>query len=245
MNHSDQDARFNAKKNVDPAEISKFETLAHEWWDKQGKFKPLHDINPLRLNYIDARATLAGKKVLDVGCGGGILSESMAIRGAYVTGIDMGDAPLTVAQLHSEEVGITIDYQKNTAEDMADQHPEAYDIVTCLEMLEHVPEPASIVNACARLVKPGGHLFFSTINKTLKAWFQAIAGAEYILNMLPRGTHDWKKFIPPHSLANMCQRSGLHIRHMTGMTYNPLTRQYKLKEHEPGVNYMLHATKNE
>lgn len=231
--------------NVDPEEIAKFEALASRWWDKNSEFKPLHDINPLRLNYIEARAGLNGKKIIDVGCGGGILSESMAKRGAEVTGIDMGEAPLKVARLHSLDSGIPVNYQKISAETMADAHPESFDVVTCLEMLEHVPNPAQIVAACAHMVKPGGHVFFSTINKTPKAWLFAIAGAEYILKMLPKGTHDWKKFIAPHTLAKACQTSRLKIRHMTGMTYNPLTKHYKLNEPDLSVNYLIHAKKEE
>ena len=187
--------------NVDPAEIAKFEELASRWWDLNSEFKPLHDINPLRVNYIDQRAPVAGKKVLDVGCGGGILCEGMAQRGANVTGIDMGEAPLSVASLHLHESGLDIDYQKSTAEDFAELHPEQYDIVTCLEMLEHVPDPGSVISACAKLVKPGGQLFFSTINRNPKSYLFAVIGAEHLLRMLPKGTHDYDKFIKPSELA--------------------------------------------
>ena len=240
MNHSNHHSL-----NVDPEEIAKFEALASRWWDKNSEFKPLHDINPLRLNYVEAKAGLNGKTIIDVGCGGGILSESMAARGAQVTGIDMGNAPLKVARLHSLESGIPVDYQNISAEVMASTHPESFDIVTCLEMLEHVPRPSQIVAACAQMVKPGGHVFFSTINKTPKAWLFAIAGAEYILKMLPKGTHDWKKFIAPHTLAKACQMSGLKIQHMTGMTYNPITKHYRLNKNDLSVNYLIHATKEE
>jgi len=230
--------------NVDPDEIAKFEALANRWWDKNSEFKPLHDINPLRLNFIEAKAGLQGKTIIDVGCGGGILSESMAARGANVTGIDMGKAPLEVARLHSIDSGITVNYQQSTAESMAQTHPEKFDVVTCLEMLEHVPHPSQIVAACSQMVKPGGHLFFSTINKTPKAWLFAIVGAEYILKMLPKGTHQWKKFITPSTLANACRHSNLTVQHMTGMTYNPITKQYRLNEKDLSVNYLIHATKN-
>jgi 2-polyprenyl-6-hydroxyphenyl methylase/3-demethylubiquinone-9 3-methyltransferase len=183
--------------NVDHAEIAKFEALAHRWWDRNSEFKPLHDINPLRVNWIDERVNLAGKKVLDVGCGGGILSEAMALRGATVTGIDMGEAPLAVAQLHQLESGVNVEYRQITAEALAEEMPEQFDVVTCLEMLEHVPDPSSVIRACYRMVKPGGQVFFSTINRNPKAYLFAIIGAEYIMNLLPRGTHDFKKFIRP------------------------------------------------
>ncbi|MCY4178602.1 MAG: bifunctional 2-polyprenyl-6-hydroxyphenol methylase/3-demethylubiquinol 3-O-methyltransferase UbiG [Endozoicomonadaceae bacterium] len=234
---------FSAQENVDPEEIKKFEALASRWWDKNSEFKPLHDINPLRLNYIDEKSRLNGKTVLDVGCGGGILSEAMAIRGACVTGIDMGEAPLKVAKLHSLDSGVSVNYRQITAEALASEQPESFDIVTCLEMLEHVPQPAFIVEACAQLVKPGGHVFFSTINKTAKSWLFAIVGAEYILKLLPKGTHQWSKFISPHTLANDCHSNGLTVKHMTGMTYNPITKQYRLKEGELGVNYIMHTTR--
>ncbi len=232
-------------QNIDPNEINKFEVLASRWWDKNSEFKPLHDINPLRLNYIETRSGgLKDKIVIDIGCGGGILSESMAARGANVTGIDMGKAPLNVAHLHSLDSGIEVNYEQTTAEEMAEKHTENFDIITCLEMLEHVPYPEQIVVSCAKLVKPGGHVFFSTINKSIKSWLFAIAGAEYILKMLPKGTHNWKKFIAPHTLANICRTSGLRVQHMTGMTYNPITKTYKLNENDLGVNYLIHAIKD-
>jgi 2-polyprenyl-6-hydroxyphenyl methylase/3-demethylubiquinone-9 3-methyltransferase len=227
--------------NVDPAEIAKFEALAARWWDPHSEFKPLHDINPLRLTHIEARAgALGGKAVLDVGCGGGILAESMALRGARVTGIDMGDTPLQVARLHQQESGAEVDYQKVTAEEFAAAHPAKFDVVTCMEMLEHVPDPASTVAACAQLVKPGGHVFFATINRTPKAWVFAIVGAEYVLNLLPRGTHNYENFIRPSELETWIRAGGLNLQHLTGMHYNPLTRHYWLA---PGVdvNYIAHT----
>ncbi len=228
--------------NIDPAEIAKFEALASRWWDPESEFRPLHQINPLRLNWIDARVNLADKKVLDVGCGGGLVSEGMAQRGARVTGIDMGEAPLTVAKLHSLESGIEIDYRQITAEAMAETHAEAYDVVTCLEMLEHVPDPASVIRACAQMVKPGGQVFFSTLNRNPKSYLFAIVGAEQLLKLLPRGTHDYRKFIRPTELAGFCRQAGLSCGEMTGLTYNPLTRQYKLTD-DIAVNYMLATTK--
>ena len=232
----------NTSPNVDPDEIDKFEQLASRWWDPQSEFKPLHEINPLRLNFIDEHATLQGKKVIDVGCGGGILSESMAARGARVTGIDMGEAPLSVARLHGLESGINVDYQQITAEQMADKHQGEYDVVTCMEMLEHVPDPASVVQACAALVKPGGHVFMSTINRNPKSYLLAIIGAEYLLKMLPRGTHEYAKFIKPSELAQWLRASELSLQELKGMSYNPFTRQYKLGQ-EVSVNYLVHATK--
>ena len=229
-------------QNVDGAEVAKFEALASRWWDPNSEFKPLHAINPLRLNYIDQRAGLAGKKVLDVGCGGGILSESMARRGAEVTGIDMGEAPLNVAKLHCLESGVKVDYRRMTAEELAEEEPGTYDVVTCLEMLEHVPEPASVIKALYKLVKPGGQVFMSTINRNPKAWLFAIAGAEYILKMLPKGTHDFDKFIRPSELSRWLRDSGLDLQNLTGMTYNPLTGHYKLGR-DTDVNYLAHATR--
>lgn len=226
--------------NVDQLEIAKFEALAHRWWDRESEFKPLHDINPLRVNWIDERAPLAGKKVLDVGCGGGILSEAMAQRGAQVTGIDMGEAPLSVARLHQLESGVEVDYRRITAEQLAAEMPGQFDIVTCLEMLEHVPDPASIIAACAQLVKPGGHIFFSTINRNPKAYMLAVVGAEYILQMLPRGTHDYKKFIKPSELGAWARLATLQVHDIIGLTYNPLSKRYKL-EADVDVNYMLHT----
>ena len=230
-------------QNIDRSEIAKFEALASRWWDKESEFKPLHDINPLRANWIDERSPVAGKNVLDVGCGGGILAESMAQRGAKVAGIDMGEAPLAVAQLHSLETGITVDYQRCTAEEMASQHAGKYDIVTCLEMLEHVPDPSSVINACTNLVKPGGHVYFSTINRNPKAYLFAVLGAEYLLRLLPKGTHDYSKFIRPSELCNWVRDAGLELQAMTGMTYNPLTKHYRLNEKDVDVNYMIYAQK--
>ena len=229
--------------NVDPNEIRKFEELASRWWDKNSEFKPLHDINPLRANWIDNIAPVAEKKVLDVGCGGGILSESLAQRGADVTGIDMGDAPLGVAKLHQLESGLSINYQKSTAENFAKNHENTFDIVTCLEMLEHVPDPSSVINACAKMVKPGGAVFFSTINRNPKAFLLAIVGAEYVLRMLPRGTHEYGKFIRPSELANWSREADLQVNQMTGLLYNPLTKHYKLSPSDVDVNYMISTQK--
>ncbi len=229
-------------KNVDEVELSKFSELAHKWWDKTSEFKPLHDINPLRLNYINQAASLEEKLVLDVGCGGGILSESMAEKGAKVTGIDLGEKALNVAKLHSLESGVAVDYRLIAAEELAEQEVGTYDVVTCLEMLEHVPEPASIVQACARLVKPGGHVFFSTINRNPKAYAFAVLGAEYILNMLPKGTHDYAKFIKPSELASWMRQVDLILEGQAGMSYNPLTKHYWLND-DVSVNYLVHATK--
>lgn len=228
--------------NVDPVEIAKFSELAHHWWNPAGDFKPLHDINPLRLDYIDARVGLKGKTVIDVGCGGGILAESMAVRGASVTGIDLADKPLMVARLHLAETGNTVDYRKIAAEDCAREQPEHFDAVTCMELLEHVPDPASTIAACAALVKPGGQVFFSTINRNFKAYLFAVVGAEYVLRMLPRGTHDYAKFIKPSELSTMCRRAGLELGGITGMTYNPLTKIYALGN-DTAVNYILHCVK--
>jgi 2-polyprenyl-6-hydroxyphenyl methylase / 3-demethylubiquinone-9 3-methyltransferase len=228
--------------NVDASELNKFAELAHKWWDKTSEFKPLHDINPLRLNYIDSAVSLKGKTVLDVGCGGGILSESMAIVGAKVTGIDLGEKALKVAQLHSLESGVAADYQLISVEELADKYPASFDVVTCLEMLEHVPDPASVIAACAKLVKPDGHVFFSTINRNPKAYLLAVIGAEYILNMLPRGTHDYEKFIKPSELASWARAAGLSLNHQIGMSYNPITQQYWLSD-DVAVNYLMHFVK--
>ena len=234
----------NASPNVDAAEIHKFEALASRWWDPNSEFKPLHDINQLRIDYIDERAPLDGRKVIDVGCGGGLLSEGMAMRGARVTGIDMGEAPLTVARLHRHESGVQVDYQRITAEEMAAQHPESFDTVTCLEMLEHVPDPASVIRACAGLVKPGGDIFFSTINRNPKAYLFAIIGAEYLLRMLPRGTHDYRKFIRPSEMERWARAAGLQLQDLTGMTYNPLTGDYTLGN-DVDVNYLAWFRKSD
>ena len=229
-----------AMVNIDPVELQKFSDLAHRWWDPHSEFKPLHDINPLRLAYIDRRAGLKGKRVLDVGCGGGILSEAMSSSGATVTGIDAGDKPLKVAQLHLLESGLEVEYRKMTVEELADEQPQSFDIVTCMEMLEHVPDPASAVQACARLTKPGGRCFFSTINRNPKSYLFAILGAEYLLNLLPRGTHEYAKFITPAELAGFCRRAELQVEHLTGMSYNPLTRNCTLVG-DTSVNYILTA----
>ncbi|MGP9663422.1 bifunctional 2-polyprenyl-6-hydroxyphenol methylase/3-demethylubiquinol 3-O-methyltransferase UbiG [Halomonas sp. AOP22-C1-8] len=229
--------------NVDAAEVAKFEALASRWWDPMSEFKPLHEINPLRLNFIDARAGLAGKQVLDVGCGGGILSESMAHRGAKVTGIDLGEAPLGVARLHAEESGVSVDYQNISVEALAAQTPGHFDVVTCMEMLEHVPDPASVIRACCALVRPGGYVFFSTLNRTPKSYAFAILGAEYVLRLLPRGTHDYAKFIRPSEMAAWSRQVGLEVREQTGLTYNPLTRRYRLVADDVSVNYMMYCRK--
>ncbi len=229
-------------QNVDPNEVQKFEALAYRWWDRDSEFKPLHDINPLRLNYIDERANIKGKKVVDVGCGGGILSESMALRGAQVKGIDMGETPLSVANLHSLETGVEIDYQQISVEELAEQEAGQYDVVTCLEMLEHVPDPASVITACAKLVKPGGDVFFSTINRNPKSFVFAIIGAEYILNLLPKGTHEYAKFIRPSELESWARATGLMLNDITGMTYNPIFQTYSLGK-DVGINYLMHYKK--
>lgn len=229
--------------NVEVAEVNKFAELAHQWWDLQGVFKPLHQLNPLRLNYIDSRASLSGKQVLDVGCGGGILSESMAQRGAQVTGIDLAEKSLQVAELHALEANVPVTYRCVAIEKLAEEMPAAFDVVTCMEMLEHVPDPASVVRACAALVKPGGHVFFSTLNRNAKAYLMAVVGAEYVLNLLPKGTHDYSKFIKPSELAAWMRQTGLELQHQTGVTYHPLRKQYALTM-DTSVNYMLHAIKD-
>ena len=228
--------------NVDPLEIEKFSQLAHRWWDPGAEFKPLHDINPLRLDYIDGLAGLRGRRVLDVGCGGGILAEAMTARGARVTGIDLAEPPLNIAQLHLLESGLEVEYRLIAPEALALEAPGRFDVVTCMELLEHVPEPALTVQACSDLVRPGGHVFFSTINRNLKSYLLAVVGAEYVLKLLPRGTHDYASFIRPSELAAMCRRAGLEVARMTGMTYNPFARTYALGP-DADVNYILHATK--
>jgi 2-polyprenyl-6-hydroxyphenyl methylase/3-demethylubiquinone-9 3-methyltransferase len=233
---------MNQNTNVDAAELNKFSELAHKWWDKTSEFKPLHEINPLRLNYIDNLVPLNGKTVLDVGCGGGILSESIAEKGAKVTGIDLGEKALKVAQLHSLESGVAVDYRLISVEDLAEEQPASFDVVTCLEMLEHVPDPASVIAACAKLVKSGGHVFFSTINRNPKSYLFAVLGAEYVLNMLPRGTHDYAKFIKPSELASWARVSGLSLQNQSGMSYNPITQVYSLGN-DVSVNYLMHFVK--
>jgi 2-polyprenyl-6-hydroxyphenyl methylase/3-demethylubiquinone-9 3-methyltransferase len=225
-------------QNADPAELEKFNALAHRWWDLQGEFRPLHALNSLRLGWIDGLAKLSGKKVLDVGCGGGILSEAMARLGATVTGIDLSDKPLKVAQLHLLESGLAVEYLKISAEQLATEKPGIYDVVTCMELLEHVPDPASTIAACAKLVKRGGQVFFSTINRNPKSYLFAVIGAEYVLKMLPRGTHDYARFIKPSELAHWCRDAGLQPLELKGMTYNPVTDQYRLGA-DCDVNYSL------
>jgi 2-polyprenyl-6-hydroxyphenyl methylase/3-demethylubiquinone-9 3-methyltransferase len=227
--------------NVDPDEIEKFQSLASRWWDQESEFKPLHDINPLRAEYIDQHSGgIEGKKILDIGCGGGILSEALAKKGALVTGIDMAELSLKVAKMHLHESKLEIDYQLSTAEEFADNHAAEYDIVACLEMLEHVPDPSSVVQAASKLLKADGSAFFSTINRNPKSFMLAILGAEYLLNMLPKGTHEYKKFIKPSELATAARANQLQVRDVTGMTYNPLTRQYRLGS-DADVNYLMYC----
>lgn len=228
--------------NVDPQELEKFAALAHRWWDAESEFKPLHDINPLRLDYIDRIAGLKGKTVLDVGCGGGILSEAMALRGAQVTGIDLGEKALKVAQLHRLESGAGVDYRLVSVEAMAAERPAGFDMVTCMELLEHVPDPAAVVAACSTLVKPGGHVFLSTINRNPKSYLFAVIGAEYMLKLLPRGTHEYGKFIKPSELSACCRQAGLDVSDLAGMSYNPLAKRYWLDK-DVSVNYLIHAVK--
>jgi 2-polyprenyl-6-hydroxyphenyl methylase/3-demethylubiquinone-9 3-methyltransferase len=234
---------MNDAQNVDPQEIAKFEALASRWWDRGGDFRPLHEINPLRANYIDENSPVAGRQLVDIGCGGGILAEAMARRGATVTGIDMGEAPLAVARLHQEESGVDVRYLQSTAEALAQQEAGSFDIVCCLEMLEHVPDPGSVISACATLAKPGSSLYFSTINRNPKAFVFAIVGAEHILKLLPAGTHEYAKFIKPSELAGWIRDAGLVVEGMTGLTYNPLTRHYRLNPRDVSVNYMVRAVK--
>ena len=234
----------NASINVDHSEVNKFENLAARWWDPNSEFRPLHEINPLRLEYINSIAGLAGKKILDVGCGGGILSESMAAKGAEVTGIDMGESNLSVAKLHLLESGEKVDYRQIPVEQLAEEEAGQYDIITCMEMLEHVPDPASIISACSQLAKPEGHVFFSTLNRNPKSYLFAIIGAEYVLKMLPKGTHDFEKFIRPSELDRWIREAGLISKDITGLVYNPLTRVYRLNPHDVDVNYMVHTRKN-
>lgn len=225
--------------NADPQELAKFGDLAHRWWDPDGEFRPLHQINPLRLEWIAGLAQLPGREVLDVGCGGGILAESMARRGAKVLGIDLSTKPLKVAQLHAMEAGIEgLDYREVAVEQLADERPSSFDVVTCMEMLEHVPEPASVVRACAQLVKPGGRVFFSTLNRNPKSFLFAIVGAEHVLGLLPKGTHEYAKFIRPSELSRFARDAGLEVDHFKGMEYNPLTRRYWLSSNTD-VNYLV------
>lgn len=231
----------NHQQNVDAQEIAKFEAVASRWWDLEGEFKPLHRINPLRLGYIAQHSNgLFGKTVLDVGCGGGILAESMAREGAVVTGLDMGAEPLEVARMHALETGVKLDYIQQTVEDHAETHAGKYDVVTCMEMLEHVPDPRSVVHACARLVKPGGEVFFSTINRNPKAWLMAVFGAEYVLRIVPRGTHDVKKFIRPSELLGWVDETPLREQNIIGLHYNPMTNKFRLGR-GVDVNYMIHT----
>ena len=227
-------------RNVDVQEINKFEQLARKWWDKNSEFKALHDINPLRLSYIANRVVVSDKRILDVGCGGGILSEALAAAGADVLGIDAGEKPLQVAKLHRQESGLNIDYRHLTIEELADSEPEPFDIITCLEVLEHVPVPASVIQTCRQLLKDDGHLFLSTINRNPKSYLFAIIGAEYMLNLLPRGTHDYDKLITPAELASYCRQAGFDIENFTGMTYNPITKVYRLDD-DVDVNYLAYA----
>jgi 2-polyprenyl-6-hydroxyphenyl methylase/3-demethylubiquinone-9 3-methyltransferase len=229
--------------NVDPQEIAKFEALAARWWDRDGAFQPLHAINPLRANYIDEHSPVAARRLVDVGCGGGILAESMARRGAVVTGIDMGEAPLAIARIHGEESGLAVDYRQCTAEELAAEKGPLFDVVCCLEMLEHVPDPAAVVKACSELASPGGSLYFSTINRNPKAFLLAIVGAEHLLRLLPAGTHEYAKFIKPSELASWIRAAGLSLESMTGLNYNPLTKHYWLNEQDVSVNYMVRAKK--
>jgi 2-polyprenyl-6-hydroxyphenyl methylase/3-demethylubiquinone-9 3-methyltransferase len=230
--------------NADPLELKKFSELAHRWWDVTSEFRPLHEINPLRLAWIDNIARLSGKKVVDVGCGGGILTEAMARKGAQVTGIDLSEKALKVADLHSLESGVKVRYEKISAEDLAHREPDSYDVVTCMEMLEHVPDPASVVRACTELVKPGGRVFFSTLNRSLKSYLFAIIGGEYVLRLLPRGTHDFAKFIKPAELGSFMREANLQVISMKGLSYNPFTKVYSL-ENDTSVNYMIEGKRSE
>ena len=229
--------------NADPTELQKFSELAHRWWDPNSEFRPLHEINPLRLDWIDRHAAVSGKKILDVGCGGGLLSEAMAARGATVTGIDLSEKALGVARLHLLESGRSVDYRLISAEALANEQAGSYDIVTCMEMLEHVPNPASTIASCAALVKPGGHVFFSTINRNPKAYVFAVIGAEYVLKLLPKGTHDYAKFIKPSEMARWAKSVGLELDEVVGMSYNPITKIYSLGR-DTSVNYLVHTVRN-
>lgn len=228
--------------NADPLELQKFSELAHRWWDPNSEFRPLHEINPLRLEWINALAPVAGKRVVDIGCGGGILAEAIAKKGATVTGIDLSEKALKVAELHSLESGVSVRYELTSAEDLAAREAGQYDIVTCMEMLEHVPDPSAVVKACATLVKPGGQVFFSTLNRNPKSYLFAIIGAEYVLRLLPRGTHDYAKFITPAELSQYSRNAGLQVEGVKGMTYNPLTKIYSLNQ-DTDVNYLIACSK--
>ena len=229
--------------NVDPLEIQKFDRIAARWWDVNGEFKPLHEMNPIRVNYIDAGSPLAEKQVVDVGCGGGILTEAMAQRGAFVSGIDMGEGPLEVAKLHALESQLNINYEQSTAESYAQRHAEQFDVVSCLEMLEHVPDPSAIVQACGDLARPGASIYFSTINRNPKAYLLAVLGAEYIAKLLPKGTHDYKKFIKPSELSRWIRNTGLMVEDISGIQYNPLLKRFMLSESDVAVNYIIRARK--
>ena len=229
-----------AHTNVDPSEVAKFEALATSWWDTEGESKPLHEINPLRLSFIESNCKLNDKNIIDVGCGGGILSEALAKANAQVTGIDMGEMPLNIARLHALEAGLTIDYQQITAEEKALQSTAQFDVVTCMEMLEHVPDPVSVIEACSQLVKPGGDIFFSTLNRHPKAYLLAVLGAEYIMKMLPKGTHEYDRFIRPSEMASWCRQAGLEVQDITGLSYNPFTKSYSLGN-DVKVNYLMHC----
>lgn len=231
---------INTDLNVDPAELSKFNAVASRWWDPEGECKPLHQLNPVRLRFIEDRVALAGKRALDVGCGGGLLSEAMASRGALVTGIDMASSPISVAKLHLLESGLEVDYQQISTEEFAAQHQAEFDVITCMELLEHVPDPSSLIHACASMLKPDGELFFSTLNRNARAFVEAIVGAEYLLKMLPKGTHRYDRFIRPSELARWCREANIEIKTLKGMGYNPLTQQFKLTD-DLRVNYLAHA----
>jgi len=228
--------------NVDPNEVAKFDALANSWWDQEGESKPLHQINPLRLGFIETRCKLADKQVIDIGCGGGILTEALAKSGAHTTGIDMGELPLNIAKLHALEAGLSIHYQQITAEQKAQQAAQQFDVVTCMEMLEHVPDPISVIHACSDLVKPDGDVFLSTLNRHPKAYLFAIVGAEYMMKILPKGTHDYKRFIKPSEMAKWCRQAGLEVVDISGLSYNPLTQQYSLGD-DVNVNYLVHCKK--
>lgn len=228
--------------NVDPNEVAKFDALANSWWDQKGESKPLHEINPLRLGFIETRCKLADKQVIDIGCGGGILTEALAKSGAHTTGIDMGELPLNIAKLHALEADLSINYQQITAEQKAQQAAQQFDVVTCMEMLEHVPDPISVIQACAELVKPDGDVFLSTLNRHPKAYLFAVVGAEYMMKILPKGTHDYKRFIKPSEMAKWCRQAGLEVRDITGLSYNPLNQQYSLGD-DVNINYLVHCKK--